>query len=353
MPPASHTAVTCALLALGTSVGALALWIGLPLPFLLGPLIAAGLVATLLPHRLPDGYGFPPWLRLGFIAVIGLMIGAQVSPALFANVSRLALSLGALTAVTLGAHALNYAIFRGLGRYDRATAFYAATPGGLFESIALGDEAGADLPRLMLQQFLRVIVVVTALPVGLSLWLGEAVGSAGGMTLATTTAGWEDLPILVAAAAAGLILARLLRLPAGQITGPIAIAAMLSLSGVLDLALPQWLVNLAQIVVGTALGMRFNGLGRRLILRGIGLSLLSVGAMLILAGLAAAALIPLTDEPLDVLLISFAPGGVTEMALVALSLEANPAFVTLHHVYRILLTVTGLSLSASWLRRRL
>jgi len=138
-------------LALGTSVGVGALRIGLPLPFLLGPLIAAGLVATLLPHRLPDGYGFPPWLRLGFIAVIGLMIGAQVSPALFANVPRLALSLGALTAVTFGAHALNYAIFRGLGRYDRATAFYAATPGGLFESIALGDEAGADLPRLMLQ----------------------------------------------------------------------------------------------------------------------------------------------------------------------------------------------------------
>jgi len=33
---------------------------------------------------------------------------------------------------------------------------------------------------------------------------------------------------------------------------------------------------------------------------------------------------------------------VTEMALVALSLQANPAFVTLHHIYRILLTVVAL-----------
>jgi uncharacterized membrane protein AbrB (regulator of aidB expression) len=53
------------------------------------------------------------------------------------------------------------------------------------------------------------------------------------------------------------------------------------------------------------------------------------------------------------MLISFAPGGVTEMALVALSLQANPALVTLHHVWRILVTVIGLSVTARLLRRHL
>ena len=47
--------------------------------------------------------------------------------------------------------------------------------------------------------------------------------------------------------------------------------------------------------------------------------------------------------------MSFAPGGVTEMSLIALSLSANPAVVTLHHLYRIILTVLGLS----FLRKRL
>ena len=46
--------------------------------------------------------------------------------------------------------------------------------------------------------------------------------------------------------------------------------------------------------------------------------------------------------PFDVLLISFAPGGLIEMSLIALSLNANPALVSLHHMYRILLTVFGL-----------
>ena len=346
-----HVLTTLALLGFGTFAAFVAQAIGLPLPFLLGPLLLSGTVAMGLPAWLPEGYGFPPWLRLMFIAVIGLMIGAQVTPDLFRQIPRLMLSLAALTLFVVVAHAFNYTVFRRLGRYDRATAFYAATPGGLFESIAMGDEAGADIARLTLQQFLRVIVVVTALPLGLSLWLGEPVGSAGGMTLARDAVPWKALPGIALAGFAGLMIGRTLRLPAKQLTGPMAVAAILSLSGLYPLDIPQWLVNVAQVVVGTALGMRFTGLSRALILRGAGLSIISVSGMLILAALCAEALHLALGEPFDTMLISFAPGGVTEMALVALSLQANPALVTLHHIWRILITVLGLTLTRRALRR--
>jgi len=59
-----------------------------------------------------------------------------------------------------------------------------------------------------------------------------------------------------------------------------------------------------------------------------------------------------TDAPFDMLLISFAPGGVTEMALIALSLNANPALVTAHHIYRIVLTVIEMAVIARFWRRR-
>ena len=129
-------------------------------------------------------------------------------------------------------------------------------------------------------------------------------------------------------------------------TGPMALAAILSLTGWLSVELPQWLVNLAQMVLGTALGMRFTGLSRGLLLRGAGLALLAVGAMLAIGVALAAGLHALTGEAVDVLVISLAPGGVTEMALVALSLQANPAFVTLHHIYRIVLTVLVIGTAA-------
>ncbi len=347
------TITTLALLVLSTGAAFAALGVGLPLPYLLGPLLAASLVATLLPGRLPDGYRFPPNLRLIFIAIIGLMIGAQVTPDLFSNLSLMALSFAALTAFVVLAHGFGYIILHHVGGYDRPTAFYSSAPGGLFESIAMGEEAGADPARLTLHQFLRIVAVVTLLPIGLSLWLGAPVGSAAGMTLAQDDVPWQALPMILLAGAAGLAAGHLLRLPAKQLTGPMAVAAVLSLSGVLHVDVPQWLVNVAQIVVGTALGMRFTGLSTTLMLHGFGLTLLSVGGMLVISAGFAAVLTGPLQQPFDVLLISFAPGGVTEMSLVALSLTANPAFVTLHHVFRILITVVGLGISARWLRARL
>lgn len=337
-----HILTTIVLICLSALAGLAAAHLGLPLPYLLGPLCLTAAIATGLPEWLPKDYVFPNWLRLIFIAVIGLMIGAQVSPELFADAGRLVVSLLALVGFVFVAIAFNYQIFRRIGGYDPATAFYSSTPGGLYESLAMGEEAGADMPRLILQQFLRIIVVVTALPIGLSLWIGTPVGSAGGMTLARPSVPLETLPLILISGGIGILAGKFLRLPAGQLTGPLLVAAVLSLTGLWPLDIPQWLVNDAQIVIGTALGMRFTGLSRALILRGLGLSALSVGGMLILAALLAALLAPLAGEGFDVMLISFAPGGVTEMALVALSLQANPAFVTLHHIVRILITVIGL-----------
>jgi len=349
----THLPVTIGLLLLGAVSGLVAELGRLPLPFLLGPLLACGAVATLLAQRLPAGYGFPAFLRLAFIAVIGLMIGAQVTPELFAAPGRFTASFSALAVFVALCLGFNFLVFRRLGGYDRVTAFYCGAPGGLFESLALGEAAGGDIARLTLQQFLRVIAVVTLLPIGLSLWLGAPVGSAGGASLARVEVPWTDLPLIALAGAAGSLGGRALRLPAWQLTGPLAVAALLSLTGLLHLDLPQWLINIAQVVLGCALGMRFTGLSRGLILRGAGLATVSVAGMLALAAGFAALLRPLTGEGFDVLLISFAPGGVTEMALVALSLQANPAFVTLHHIFRILLTVLGLVASSRWLRRGL
>ncbi len=348
---AMRSLTTTILSLMGLGAGELADWIYLPLPYMLGPLLASGTVAMALPGVLPKGYAFPARLRLVFISVIGLIIGAQVTPELFANAGRLALSFAALSLFVLICQAYNFWVFRRLGGYDRVTSFYAGSPGGLFESLAMGEEAGGDVARLTLQQFLRIITVVTALPIGLSIWLGGPVGSAAGMSLSRGDVSWTELPFVALAGMAGALLGQILRLPAKQLTGPMVVAAVLTLTGVIQIDMPEWLINLAQVIVGTALGMRFKGLARELILRGIGLSLISVGGMLIVSALFAIALIPLTGEPFDVLLISFAPGGVTEMSLVALSLQANPAFVTLHHIIRILLTVISIIITARLLHR--
>ncbi|MCV2892015.1 AbrB family transcriptional regulator [Lentibacter sp. XHP0401] len=336
LPP--HIPQTATLLVLGLAGALTAQALGLPLPFLLGSLLATAPVAIFASRRLPLGYTFPSNIRVPFIALIGAIIGAQVTPELVSSLHDLLPSMAAIIVFVLFAQALNYWVFRTLGGYDAPTAFYSGAPGGLIESITLGEASGADQPTLIAQQFLRIILVITLVPLGLSLWLGYPVGSAGGLSFNTVPVTWVMYPQAAAILALGLVAGRAIGLPAWQLTGALLASAGFALMGS-PLALPNWVILLAQLVIGASLGMRFAGLQMRTLRRSLWLSLVSVGLMSLLGAALAALLIVPTGQPFKTLFITFAPGGVNEMALVALSLKANPAFVTLHHIFRIIVTV--------------
>ena len=327
--------------------GWLAARVGLPLPWMIGPLLMSGIAVALFQDSALRDYRFPMPVRNLFIALIGVMIGTTVTPRLFADLAALPATLAGLAVFVAVAQAGNHLIFRRVGRYDRSTAFFCATPGGLMEAIAMGEEAGADLRLVTVQQFLRIILVVTAIPLALSVYLGEPVGSAAGVVpggAAPVSA--LDLLFILAAAGVGLVLGKRIHLPAGQIIGPLLFSAALTLSGQVDLHLPSWLVAMAQWVIGTTLGLRFTGVTARLLQRAFGLSLVSVLFMLAVGAALSELLHLATGQDVLQLLISFAPGGVTEMSLVALSLSINPALVSLHHVLRILMTVAAMGLTA-------
>jgi len=341
--------MTALLLAVGLGGGLLLSVTGLPMPFLLGSLVATGAFAMLRPASFPARYGFPVRLRMLFVAIVGSLIGARVDSDFVAGIAGLWLSLLVITGFVALAHVWNFTIFRRLGGYDRATAFFCGAPGGLVESLELGEAAGADARILTLQQFLRVILVITLVPLGLSLLHGEALGSAGGMSLGRDTAGIGALPVLALVCAAGVALGRGLHLPAGHLTGPLAVSATLAASGLWSVDSPGWLFSLAQIVIGASLGSRFFGATGPLIRRALWLAILSVGGMVALAAGLAALSAQAVGQGFEVMLISLAPGGAIEMGLVALSLGVNPAFVTFHHLYRITLTVLEITLMSRWL----
>ena len=324
----------------------------LPLPWMLGPLLITAIFVMVRPTAIPSGYQFPKRFRLIFIAIIGLMIGTQVTWDIVGNLPSYWPSLIAIVLFILAAQAFNMTVFQRLGGYDRATAYYCSAPGGLMESIALGEAAGCDVRLLTMQQFTRIILTLSSVPILVSFWVGEPVGSSAGLVLTGQDSGlplWEDLLIAAAVGAVGLWIGKFL--PAGHLMGPLIASAAIGLSGLATLALPQWVVIIAQVVIGTALGSRFGGMQFPAIRRAIGLSILSVGFMILLSFVISLILIRVTDMSFLVSMISFAPGGVTEMSLIALSLSANPAVVTLHHLVRISLTVFMISVLAKNFRK--
>ncbi|SIS87539.1 hypothetical protein SAMN05421759_10523 [Roseivivax lentus] len=340
LPPPRLLFLTALVLGLGAAGGWLAAQVMVPMPWMIGALAVSALCVATLQRGLLRDYIFPNRFRNPFIALIGVMIGSQASPALLDSLATLPLALAALLLFILVAHAGNVAIFERLGGYDRATAFYSGTPGGLMESILLGEGAGADIRILTLQQFLRIIFVVTLVPAALSIWAGEPLGSAAGIAPGgDVPPRWTDCVLGAGAAGLGLFLARAVHVPAGHLVGPLVITAALTLMGAIELHLPFWVLATAQVVIGTSLGLRFLGITAAHIRKGLGLAFLSVLFMLTLGTGLSVALAQVTGLDVVQLLLSFAPGGVTEMSLIALSLSVSPALVSLFHVARILMTV--------------
>jgi len=347
--PEARTAARWAItLALGAAGGALALWIGAPLPWLLGGLAATGLAASVKLRILGAPVAFPMRLRSLFIPVIGVLIGAAMTPEVLRAAPGWWPGLVSVPLVAVAAHGVNYLWLRHVGGLSKPTAFFAGMPGGLIESLEQGEKHGADLRALTVLQFARIALTVTVTPLVFSALEGRALGSAAGAALARGTMEFSDAAVMTAAGVAGYFGGRWARLPAAQILGPILASGAVHALGWTDAAPPGWLVALAQLVIGVTLGLRFVGVAPRALGRYFALSAGSVALMLGIGAGFALALSAAGLAPFKVMILSYAPGGVIEMGLIAVSLNASPIFVTAHHLVRIVATV--LAAAVGWRR---
>lgn len=339
-PPAALTVARRLVVALGlgTIGGAVFSAAGLPLPWMLGSM--AVVTAAALSGRVRPAVPAP--LRLGMLAVLGVMLGSAFTPDLVDDLGAWAPSLLLLVAVSAFTPFVAGRIFRRLGKADPVTAYFSGTPGGLNEMVSVGAAMGGDERTIALVHALRILIVVFVVALLFRLFHGEAAGAGlatGDPRLLDGTFPLADLAWLVGAAVVGVPLGRVARLPAPILSGPMIVSAALHLGGVTALGPPVEVLVVAQVVVGSALGGRFVGTSAAMLMRTAGLSLVSSLVMLVLAGGAAWAMAAGTGLPFFLLLLAYVPGGVAEMSLIALALGADVPFVASHHVVRIALVI--------------
>ena len=251
-------------LVIAAAGGYAATLIGTPLPWLLGAMVATALAMVLGLRVAGRPLDFPQTPRMAFITIIGIGIGGTADADMWRQVGEWWPSLMAVGVFVFAAHAANYQIFRRIAGYDRATAYYCATPGGLIESIQLGEEAGGDVILLSMQHFARITITVIAVPMIYWAMRGEAVGSAAGVSMDKGAAvGALDVLILAACAVIGGWGGRRIGFPAAIITGPIILSALAHSFGLTEAQPPGWLIAVAQLVIGLGLATRFGGMTRQ------------------------------------------------------------------------------------------
>ncbi len=326
-----------AALALGTLGGGAFHALALPLPWMLGALCVTMAAAVAgLPVR------GPVRLRPAVVAVIGVLLGARFTPEVVAQAQAALLTLAILLVYLAAVAAVAVPWYRHVGRQDWTTAYCAGMPGGLTEMVELGEAKGADVPAIVLAHSLRIVLTIGLMAFAFRVVLGHDLGAAGmgaGAAAAAAALGAGDALLLAGCAVFGALGARAMRWPAADFLGPLVLSAAVHLVGLTESAPPGGLVNAAQVALGTLLGCRFIGIPVGRLARAAGLSLGATVLTLVLALGAALAMERLAGVRVDQALLALAPGGLTEMGLIALAIHADAAFVAVHHVARILIVI--------------
>jgi len=323
--------------------GALFALLGTPLPWMLGSLL------TMAALRLGPRVGAATrWGRPVGQWLVGTALGLQFTPVVLRAVADVGgwLLLTAASAPLLGL--AGSALLVRLTGVDRGTAWFASVPGGAMEMSVLAERAGARVDRVAVAQSLRIVMVVLTLPP-----LFALLGLHGSDPWHVTRAVLAPpllAALLPAMAVLGWIASRA-GLPNAWVLAPLAGAALIAGGGWLDGRLPVALIDVAQVLIGCALGARFD----RALLTGAPRYVAAVGATVALAlalsALLAAAVAWQSGLGVPTLVLAGAPGGITEMALTARTLDLGVPVVVAAHVLRIALVVTTAGLVHRWLLR--
>lgn len=313
--------------------------LALPLPWLLGPILSC-LIAALL--RVPmTSYGL---LNNGMRTILGVAVGTTLTPAVLSTFPGMWPTLTLVPVMILLIGALGIPYFLYVWRFDFPTAYYATMPGGLQDMIAFGEESGANVRTLSLIHATRVLVIVLSLPFLLrGIWEADLTSPPGAPLQNVPV---FELVLMVVCAIVGWRVAKRVGLFGASILGPMILTAAFALGGAFTTRPPAEAIWAAQFFIGMTIGTKYAGITmaeiRRDLVAGLGFCLiLFVLTLIVVEAIYQTGLAPGMEA-----LLSFAPGGQAEMAVLALIVGADVAFVIAHQVLRIVVVILGAPIAA-------
>jgi uncharacterized protein len=315
-----------------------------PLPWMIGPMLAVAAVRICGLHVTAPrgGRQVGQW-------IIGSALALYFTPAVVEHLGGVAwmLVVGALFAIGLS-YVCGYAL-SALAGTDRTTALFASVPGGAAEMTILGERYGARVDEIAAAQSLRILMVVVSIP---SIYAVLHLHGADPFLESAKEVRWPVLAALFAATAVGGVLMQKLKAPNAFVLGALAVGIPLTALAITTSAVPGWLINAAQLLLGCALGSRFNRSFLTRAPRFMGAVAATVVLAMVLSAVFAVGLAHITGIHPATLVLATAPGGVAEMAVTAKVLELGVPLVTSFHVTRVVLLLLCTGPLFGWLARR-
>jgi membrane AbrB-like protein len=347
MTPAVRTVRAWAvIIVVGTAASLLFALMKLPSPVLFGSLLA-GMAHALVAK---DELDMPPIVFRVGQALVGAVIGALVQ---LSTLSRLAHNWPSVALVTVGTLAISVAAGRLLAIHrdvSPATGAFALIAGGASGIVALARDLGADDRVVTVVQYLRVLLVLLAMPIVTTLIFHPPSGAGA---LSTGPTRWPpDLVFVVLSVGIGLLLQKVVTAPATALLGPMLVAVAISASGVLgQVSVPTALENLGYALIGVRVGLRFTRASLKSIAKLLPLATFMILVVIAACGLLGVLLSAFTGVDELTAYLATTPGGLFAVLATAADSGSDVTYVLAVQVIRVFAMLLFAPLLGRWLRR--
>lgn len=327
------TVVRWALLGgLSAAFAALLLWLKAPAALMLGPLLAAIVIASGGANlRLP----LPPFVMAQ--GVVGCLIAKMVPLSIVGDiVGHWGLFTAGVLSVVAVSSLLGWVMTR-LQVLPGTTALWGTSAGAASVMTFMAESYGADMRLVAFMQYLRILMVAGVAALVTRLFGAPMLSEAA--TVWFPAVAWDALAETLALIVFGVVVARRFRIPAGAFLVPLVAGLVLAHFGWLRIELPPWLLAGCYALVGWNIGLRFT---RPLLIyaaRALPRVLVCIAIMIAACGGVAAMLVIFAGvDPLTAYLAT-SPGGADSVAIIAASTNVDVSFVMAMQTVRLLVVL--------------
>ena len=301
----------------------------IPLAWMIGPMIAVSIAAL-------NGLKiFMPKLALSSILIIlGLHIGNYIDQNLLNQMVNWIWTTIIMFAYIVVSILIVSKYLQKFSGYKEKTSIFSAAPGALGPLLILAEYEKSDLSQVATAHLIRLIIIITIFPFII-------VNLSGSESLEIKKFDYMsqnhwDLVLLILASLIFIFFFDKAKVPAALLSGTLVASGVLQIFDIASYKLPEESINFCLLILGASVGCRFVNKTIKEVANN-SLHGLVATFLLVLLGLVAAFIATFfVDNNFLTLILSFCPGGIYEVAVIAIAFDLEPDFVAFHHIIRLL-----------------
>ena len=305
-------------------------YFNIPLAWFLGPMLITSLASLMgLKTKMPR------LILSSILIILGLYIGNYIDKDLFSQMQDwIWTSFIMLIYIILSVLIVSKYLEK-FSKYEKKTSIFSAAPGALGPLMILAEDAKTDLSQVATSHLIRLIIIITVFPfIVNSFYEVEKLNISEEII---SNQNFYNLMILIISSVILILFFEKIKAPAALLTGTLVASGLLQITEVASYQISSDIIDYCLLILGSSVGCRFadktfSEIGRN------ALHSFVATFLLVILGITAAVVAGLViDKNFFTLLLSYCPGGIYEVAVIAIFFDLDPEFVSFHHIIRLLM----------------